>query len=256
MRLICVKVNKIALMKKGFILWLLLIAVSCSPINLRPPTDSVPTGPVGSIDHLAMLNRLARASKDRTHGKGVLAEIEATGDTRFMAGLLDLMIYDRRLSGEMSVALNRMTGKEEIGLDWQDWLEWLGQHPEIESFAEYDVWKSDILANAIDTDFRRFVYPGIKHAPDARLEEIVWGGVRADGIIPLDDPAMITGEGADFLWPEEWVFGLSLNGEARAYPARFLDWHEMVNDVVRRGADFVSVLYPMRLGDTLQNRPG
>ena len=28
------------------------------------------------------------------------------------------------------------------------------------------------------------------------------------------------------------VFGVTLNGESRAYPLRIMDWHEMANDVV------------------------
>ena len=32
--------------------------------------------------------------------------------------------------------------------------------------------------------------------------------------------------------PAELVFGVEINGDARAYPLRILDWHEMANDVV------------------------
>ncbi|MDX1689373.1 MAG: DUF3179 domain-containing protein, partial [Candidatus Promineifilaceae bacterium] len=35
-----------------------------------------------------------------------------------------------------------------------------------------------------------------------------------------------------YLTPEEPVFGLEINGDARAYPLRIIDNHEMVNDVV------------------------
>ena len=31
---------------------------------------------------------------------------------------------------------------------------------------------------------------------------------------------------------DELVFGVEINGDARAYPLRILDWHEMFNDVV------------------------
>ncbi|MCI0875106.1 MAG: DUF3179 domain-containing protein, partial [Chloroflexi bacterium] len=37
---------------------------------------------------------------------------------------------------------------------------------------------------------------------------------------------------ADYLLPEEPVFGVAINGDARAYPLRIMDWHEMANDVV------------------------
>ena len=73
------------------------------------------------------------------------------------------------------------------------------------------------------------------------MEEIVWGGVRVDGIPALDNPKMVTPGQADYLVPGERVFGVSINGDTRAYPARFLDWHEMLNDVI--GGEPVSLAY-------------
>jgi hypothetical protein len=87
----------------------------------------------------------------------------------------------------------------------------------------------------------RFLYPGIPTAPDSRVEEIVWGGVPVDGIPALDNPTMVDPEEADYLVPHERVFGVSINGDTRAYPARFLDWHEMFNDIV--GGEPVSLAY-------------
>jgi hypothetical protein len=69
----------------------------------------------------------------------------------------------------------------------------------------------------------------------------VWGGVRVDSIPALDNPTMIGPAEADYLVPHERVFGVSINGDVRAYPARFLDWHEMFNDVV--GGEPVSLAY-------------
>jgi hypothetical protein len=87
----------------------------------------------------------------------------------------------------------------------------------------------------------RFVNPEMKIDPGSRVEEIVWGGVRVDGIPALDNPTMIDPAEAGYLEPQERVFGVSLNGDTRAYPARFLDWHEMFNDVV--GGEPVSLAY-------------
>ena len=41
--------------------------------------------------------------------------------------------------------------------------------------------------------------------------------------------------------PQNLVFGVNINGDARAYPLRILDWHEMFNDVV--GGVPVSLAY-------------
>jgi hypothetical protein len=65
-----------------------------------------------------------------------------------------------------------------------------------------------------------------------RISEIYWGGVPVDGIPPLDNPTMVAPGEADYLVDEDLVFGLEIDGDARAYPLRILGWHEMMNDVV------------------------
>ena len=142
--------------------------------------------------------------------------------------------------GEINTLLIELTGASEEFRDWHEWVEWAGNHPEIETFDNYATWKSSLF-ELIDPNFARFVYPDIAVDPDSRLEEIVWGGVRVDGIPALDNPTMIDPAQADYLIPEERVFGVSINGDTRAYPARFLDWHEMFNDVV--GGEPVSLAY-------------
>ena len=46
------------------------------------------------------------------------------------------------------------------------------------------------------------------------------------------NPTHIGSAEATYLQGEELVFGVAINGDARAYPLRILDWHEMFNDVV------------------------
>ena len=64
------------------------------------------------------------------------------------------------------------------------------------------------------------------------MEEVVWGGVALDGIPALVNARMLPADEADYITPTELVFGVEINGDARAYPLRILDWHEMANDVV------------------------
>lgn len=72
---------------------------------------------------------------------------------------------------------------------------------------------------------------GIKHI--VPLDKVVSGGVPMDGIPSIDRPKFISAvEGDRFLSDAEIVFGLYFAGEARAYPAMILAWHEIVNDVV------------------------
>jgi len=65
-----------------------------------------------------------------------------------------------------------------------------------------------------------------------RLDEVRWGGVVRDGIPPLKDPKTLAAEDAKFLGDNDVIFGVVVNGEARAYPKRILAWHEMVKDTV------------------------
>lgn len=68
------------------------------------------------------------------------------------------------------------------------------------------------------------------------LSELVLGIQRADprdSIPPIDDPAFETvDEASEWLTDREPVIALTLEDEARAYPLRILNLHEIVNDVV------------------------
>ena len=62
------------------------------------------------------------------------------------------------------------------------------------------------------------------------LREIRGGGPPTNGIPALIDPEFVSAEDADSLRPKDTVLGVSLNGAAKAYPIRILNWHELVND--------------------------
>src|SRR5262249_5638460 len=51
-----------------------------------------------------------------------------------------------------------------------------------------------------------------------RLDEVVWGGIYRDDVPPLRDPALVSASEAKYLDADDTVFGLVVNGEARAYP--------------------------------------
>lgn len=192
-----------------------------------------------SLNHARLLNALLFSISSREEGQAILDEIAQSGDTRFVAGLIDVLRYQRGLTSELGNTLNHLT-EQNLPPDWFEWVEWAGKHPELESFDGYVGWKANLFSK-IDPDFLRFLYAGVKVAPDSRPEEIVWGGVAVDGIPALDNPKMVDPGQADYLVPQERVFGVSINGDTRAYPARFLDWHEMFNDVV--GGEPVSLAY-------------
>ena len=63
--------------------------------------------------------------------------------------------------------------------------------------------------------------------------EIMSGGPPKDGIPALNNPSFIPTTAEAELSAREPVITLEINGEIpRAYPIRFLIWHEIVNDVV------------------------
>ena len=165
-----------------------------------------------------------------------LDALVARGKPDVAAALIQVMRFIRD-DGSIDQALAKLTG-EEPGKDWGEWMLWQQAHPEIEPFSDFDAFKADVMA-AIDPNFRQFLQPGVQH--DIRLEEIAWGGVVKDGIPALTNPKHITPAEAAYITDEELVFGVEINGDARAYPLRIMDWHEMFNDVV--GGVPVSLAY-------------
>ncbi len=64
------------------------------------------------------------------------------------------------------------------------------------------------------------------------LSEIV-SSVPRDTIPALSDPAFLSADQVrGLLKGADRVLAVSSNGEAKAYPVRILNWHELVNDTV------------------------
>lgn len=151
------------------------------------------------------------------------------------------LIYGLRYLGEerkqIASILKAITGADH-GEDWFKWMLWQQAHPEVIPFDGFAEFQSKLFAR-IDPKFTIFIYPEIKH--EIRLEEIAWGGVVKDGIPALTNPDFIKASKADYLTDSEPVFSVEINGDIRAYPYRFMDWHEMFNDVI--GGVPVSLAY-------------
>ena len=65
------------------------------------------------------------------------------------------------------------------------------------------------------------------------VDKIQSGGPPRDGIPALVDPEFLAAEqGRHNLAGGDRVLGIFLGGEAKAYPIRILNWHELVNDKV------------------------
>ena len=96
-----------------------------------------------------------------------------------------------------------------------------------------------LVYGQIDPRMREFFPPGVKST--IRLDEIDWGGVKVNGIPPLRLPHVLAASDAKYLGDSNVVFGIVVNGEARAYPKRILAWHEMAID--RVGGVDLTIVY-------------
>ncbi len=80
------------------------------------------------------------------------------------------------------------------------------------------------------------------HSVAEMLEASQSGGPEPDGIPAIDDPTFAPAtDPPGILDDGDPVFGVEIDGEAKAYPQSVLVWHEIVNDVVSETP--VSVTY-------------
>lgn len=167
-------------------------------------------------------------SDSRQERQAAATTLIERGDLSLVPGLVDAVFFTPKESRRQVLdALEALTGERRRG--YYDWVEFVGAHAEITPAAGYPAWKLSLLSR-IDTRYRTVFYDG---APARiRLEEIVWGGVPLAGIPALDDPPTIPASQAAYLLEKEEIFGIVVAGRARAYPLRFLSWHELLNDTL------------------------
>jgi len=70
----------------------------------------------------------------------------------------------------------------------------------------------------------------IIESPLIPVSDIKHGGPPRDGIPSIDRPNFIHASQANFLQDTDRVLGITIGQQARAYPVRILNWHEIVND--------------------------
>jgi hypothetical protein len=126
--------------------------------------------------------------------------------------------------------------RQRFGDDLGAWREWIWKRP-YDPHPDYAAFKGAIYS-VLDPKMAEFF-----RAPRAtiRLDEVDWGGVKVNGIPPLDHPRVIGAAAAKYLNDSHVVFGVVVNGQARAYPKRILAWHEMALD--RLGNEELTLVY-------------
>lgn len=205
------------------------VLLSLAVLVLFLPIGGLSAQAVGDSE-LTDVETLARQilSRDFAARERAIDRLVERGNTDVVPALIQALRFLQDDRGLLQRALVSLTG-DRPGFEWHEWMLWQEAHTEIVPFEGFDAFKADLYA-VIDPNFRLFLSRGIAH--DIRIEEITWGGVIKDGIPALVNPKLIDPEDADYLTGDEQVFGVSINGDSRAYPLRIMDWHEMFNDVI------------------------
>ena len=144
----------------------------------------------------------------------------ANWNDTYIAPLVELMLAARSPKKRNRIAdiLEKKTGQN-LNSNPYEWWQWVWTK-EPTYGPEYSDFKALLVKNQ-DPKFSRY----FKNRGDLariRLDEVLWGGVAQDGIPPLRDPFMLSSDEANYLANSDVVFGIVINGEARAYPQRIL----------------------------------
>ena len=184
----------------------------------------------------------ATVDSESDQAQKALDGIEKGWNNSYAAMLLDLLPILPRTKGRTKTEsrlirlLEQKTGIPYSG-DLKQWREWTWKqpyepHPQLASFKGR-------LYGRIDARMGRFFPRNVRSI--IRLDEVEWGGVPVNGIPPLRYPAHLPASEAGYLEESNIVFGVAMNGKARAYPKRILAWHEMARD--RLGGVEITIVY-------------
>lgn len=96
--------------------------------------------------------------------------------------------------------------------------------------------------NRFDTDILVETFGYDENTPGKVTYHELYQGCEARDCIPsIDQPKYTDVASVDFLADDELVLALEINGDARAYPAKILNYHEIVNDYI--GGEPVAVTF-------------
>lgn len=197
------------------------------PIDYKASPDQVSNQPI-TIDTLLVFQQLI--GPDHEKKTDALKFLQDNWTESYVPPLLDILGISRDPWQQRVIKTLLREQVPSINPNYYDGIQWLW-----EKSPNYGTYYADFKAylfSAIDPAFYDYFYKRGQQTT-IRLDEIVWGGVVQDGIPPLRSPKMMSSTEAGYLSDSDIVFGLVINGEARAYPKRILAWHEFFTDDIK-----------------------
>lgn len=204
-----------------------LAAIACAVFLFAAPGEAtaepVNDKTVGELSRAVMFG----SSRDMDRA---LRRLVARGKTDVVPTLVLALRYRRNMP-VLAEATSALTGVPITG--WRDAMLWQEAQADMVPHPSYRELKVETF-ETIDPQFLRFLGGEKSRRTNLgiRLEEIVWGGVKVDGIPSLDNPKLMAASDASYLRDDDLVFGVEINGDARAYPLRIMGWNEMFNDTI------------------------
>ena len=219
-------------------------ATATTPAAAPSPDAATPDGDAPYDANDAMWRIYSGIGHEPQTTLGAIADAVAANDVSQAPVIVEVLRFwgGGAVNEAYRAALEQFTGQD-FWLDSRPWnaaMEWLGpRRAEFAPPSEYPQWKANLLA-IIDPRMAAFLtaVPGSERID---LAEIAWGGVRTDGIPDLRSPPTLAAGEADYLDPRGRVFGVSINGQHRAYPLRIMNPHEMANDTL--GGEPIALAY-------------
>jgi len=198
------------------------------------------TAPAVSDAEVEQAVSLFTAERTVKSATALVEVIDSNRSERWVPWLLDLLRADVSLqvSNDISATLEAMTGVPSTA--------------RIPDMIAYGGWaQSKGLSGGVGyVEFKASLYEGFDPAFGPLIRSVVnqtevaaiqWGGVPLGGIPELNDPDRVPAAAATWMVDDEIVLGVTVNGEAVAYPLRILAHHELANDTI--GGDDLALVY-------------
>lgn len=204
------------------------------------PAPSTPDGP-WSTETLDGLDQIVETLTIGAMPVDQFDVVADSGDPRLAWALADILRFvgPGEANERIQSTLGRLVPEIEVDVfaPWGSTIDHLIAW-DIPAPAEYATFKREFYSR-IEPKWGELMAEGAEI--DWRL--VGWGGVGIDdrafgsdgpcNCIPaLDNPAVTGADGGDWYPDDALVFGIEIDGEARAYPKNIMEVHEMVNDTL------------------------